>query len=175
MPDTKIRSTKATALLREDHRKVKHLFAEYEKLGEDAPADSKVELFEQMRKELTIHAQIEEEIFYPAIDELKGEDEEAGEIVAESNEEHKIVKTLLEELSGLDPEDEQYDAKVKVLTENVKHHAEEEEEEMFPFFDELPKERQDDISEQMRMRKAELESEYGEESPDDGEAGEDEE
>lgn len=160
MADTKVRSTKATAILREDHKKVKHLFSQYEKLKEDAEPDIKRGLFEEMKKELTIHATVEEEIFYPAIESLKAEDEEAGEIVSEANEEHKIVKTLLAELSELDPEDEQYNAKIKVLTENVKHHAEEEETDMFPFFEELDKERQDQISMELSERKAELTQEY---------------
>ena len=76
--------------------------------------------------------------------------------MAESQEEHKIVKTLLEELTDLGPEVEQFDAKIKVLTESVRHHAEEEVEDMFPFFDDLDKERQDEISSQMKERKAEL-------------------
>lgn len=156
MSDTKVRSTKATATLRDDHKTVKHLFSEYEKLGDGAKAETKKSLFEQMKKELTVHAAIEEEIFYPAIRELEVEDEEAGEIVNEAEEEHKIVKTLLEELSELEPDDEQFDAKIKVLTENVQHHAEEEEEEMFPYFDDLPKERQEEISDELRERKAEL-------------------
>lgn len=154
MPDTKTRSTKATALLREDHRKVRRLFSEYEDLEDDAKPEEKKALFDAMNRELTIHATIEEEIFYPAMEEVRSED--ADELVKEAEEEHKIVKTLLEELSALDPSDEQYDAKVKVLTENVRHHAEEEEEEMFPHFDDLPKERQEQISERLKFRKIEL-------------------
>ncbi len=156
MSDTKIRSMKATAALRDDHKKVKHLFSEYEKLGEKGKPEAKQKLFDEMNKELTIHATIEEEIFYPAIAELKAEDEQAGDIVNEAQEEHKIVKTLLAELSGLDPEDEQFDAKVTVLMENVRHHAGEEEKDMFPFFEDLPEERQDEVSEKLRLRKAEL-------------------
>jgi hemerythrin superfamily protein len=114
-----------------------------------------------MSVELTIHATVEEEIFYPAINERKGEDEEAGEIVNEAVEEHKIVKTLLEEISALPPEDEQFHAKVTVLIESVRHHAEEEEEDMFPYFDDLPKERQEQVSERLRLRKAELLGEVG--------------
>src|SRR6185295_10094962 len=118
--------------------------------------EAKQKLFDEMNLELTVHATIEEEIFYPAIEALKDEDEEAGDIVNEAEEEHKIVKTLLAELSELDPEAEEFDAKVTVLIENVRHHAEEEEKEMFPFFEELPQERQDEISEKMRLRKNEL-------------------
>lgn len=153
MADTKIRTRKATALLREDHRKVKKLFSEYEAL-EDEEGTEKGELFETIRQELTIHAQVEEELFYPTMEEI--DDEEVKELVLEAHEEHKIVKTLLAELSELTPEDESFDAKMKVLMESVKHHADEEEKEMFPSFDDLPKEKQDEISERLRARKTEL-------------------
>jgi hemerythrin superfamily protein len=164
MADTKVRIRKATAMLREDHRKVKKLFSEYEKL-EDGEESEKAELFQTIQKELTIHAQIEEEFFYPAL--AKSDDEETRELVLEAHEEHKIVKTLLEELSGMTPGDESFDAKMKVLIESVKHHAQEEEEDLFPCFDEdVPKESRDDISEQLRARKEVLNGgeEAGEES-----------
>ncbi|HEX7899267.1 MAG TPA: hemerythrin domain-containing protein [Planctomycetota bacterium] len=151
MSDTKIRSQKATALLREDHREVKQMFSAYEKTEVES---EKAELFEQVKSALTTHAQIEEEIFYPAL--LGVEDEECQELLMEAQEEHKIVKTLLEELSGLDPSAEQFDAKVKVLGENVEHHAEEEEKEMFPFFEQLPKEQQDEVSKMLQERKEDL-------------------
>lgn len=153
MSDTRIRIRKATALLREDHQEVKKLFSEYEDLGDDATG-RKSELFQEIEQALSIHAQIEEEIFYPAM--AKVEDEEADELVREAHEEHRIVKTLLEELSNLTPEDEDFDAKMKVLQENVLHHAEEEQEEMFPLFDDLDKEEQDRVSEQLAARKQEL-------------------
>lgn len=151
MSDTKVRVQKATALLREDHKVVKGLFSDYEKAEARA---KKHELFLEIRKELTIHATIEEEIFYPAM--LEVDDEECQELLKEAHEEHKIVKTLLEELSAMDAGDEQFDAKVKVLGENVEHHAGEEEKEMFPYFDELPKERQDEVSSQLEERKQDL-------------------
>jgi hemerythrin superfamily protein len=153
MSDTKVGARKATAILREDHRKVKKLFSEYEALqkGDD---NKKGELFETIKQELTVHAQIEEEFFYPAMQEI--EDDETKELVLEAHEEHKVVKTLLAELSEMTPQDETFDGKMKVLTESVKHHAQEEEEEMFPEFDELPKERQDEVLEQLRARKSEL-------------------
>ena len=153
MAQTKMRVKKATALLREDHRKVKKLFSEYEKL--DDGEQRKAELFQKIQKELTIHAQIEEELFYPALEKI--DDEETKELVLEAHEEHKIVKTLIAELSKMTPADEEFDAKMKVLTESVKHHAEEEEEDLFPCFDEeVPKEMRDQISDQLRARKEEL-------------------
>ena len=153
MSDTKMRVRKATALLREDHRKVKKLFSEFEDL-EDEDTTAKAELFEEIQRELTIHAQIEEEIFYPSMQQVQ--DEDVQELLLEAHEEHKIVKTLLAELSELTPEDESFEAKMKVLIEGVKHHAEEEEESLFPAFDKLPKEKQDDISEKLRERKSDL-------------------
>lgn len=154
MPDTRIRVQKATALLREDHKKVKKLFKAYEDLeGKDASGE-KLELFEQIRTELTIHAAIEEEIFYPAIDAIP--EDEAHNLIAEAQEEHKIVKQLLDELSGLEPDELEFDAKMKVLSENVLHHAEEEEKDVFPFFDDLPKGQQDHLSWELDKRKSEL-------------------
>ena len=151
MSDTKIRARKATALLREDHQGVKKLFRDFE--GSESES-AKAEIFRKIQKELTVHTQIEEEIFYPAMEDV--DDEDCQELVKEAHEEHKVVKTLLEELSSMDPSDEQFDAKVTVMGENVEHHAEEEEQEMFPYFDELPKDRQDEVSEEMSDRKREL-------------------
>jgi hemerythrin superfamily protein len=151
MADTKIRVQKATALLREDHRTVKRLFADYEDMESES---QKAELFRKIEHELTVHTQIEEEIFYPAMEEV--DDEECKDLIREAHEEHKVVKTLLEELRGMDPADEQFDAKVKVMGENVEHHAEEEESELFPFFDDLPRDRQDEVSEELGDRKKEL-------------------
>jgi hemerythrin superfamily protein len=156
MADTRIRSLKATSILRDDHRRVKELFSEIESLGSEAEPESKMELFEEIRHELDAHATIEEEIFYPAIEELRGDDEEAGRIVDEAREAHETVKMLLEELGRLEGSDESFDGKVKILAESVEQHAEEEEETMFPFFDRLPEERRDEVTEQLRSRKAEL-------------------
>jgi hemerythrin superfamily protein len=153
MADTKVRVRKATALLKEDHQKVKKLFSQFEKL--DAGRDSdRAQLFDQIKKELTVHAQIEEEIFYPAVE--RAEDEEADDLVREAHEEHRIVKTLLEELSSLSSSDPQFDAKIKVLKENVLHHAEEEQDEIFPVFDSLERMERERISELLQARKREL-------------------
>lgn len=151
---TKIRSTKATTLLREDHRKVKKLFADFDKCEEGEEARMK-ELFEEIKAALEAHTQAEEEIFYPAMQE--SEDEDVKETVLEAHEEHRVAKTLLAELSEMTPEDERFCAKMYVLAENVKHHIQEEEQELFPSFDELPRERQEEIAERLRERKAELE------------------
>src|SRR5437868_3096257 len=103
MADTKLRIHKATAVLREDHRKVKKLFSEYEKLGKK-DENEKRELFETIKQELTIHSQLEEELFYPPL--AATQEEELRELVFEAREEHQIVKTLLADLSNLTPDEE---------------------------------------------------------------------
>ena len=111
----------ALELLKQDHKKVKDLFKQVE--GVDGDKEKK-KIFGQIKSELETHARIEEEIFYPAVqkyDELKDK-------VLESVEEHKQIKTLLREIDGLAAESEKFDPKLKVLQENVEHHAEEEEE-----------------------------------------------
>lgn len=119
---------KATELLKQDHKRVKELFSQYEDL-EGSPARRK-EIVDQISRELEIHAQLEEKIFYQSFRSAR--DEDPKKIVRESFEEHKIVKTLLTELAGTNPSDPQYDAKVTVLKENVEHHVREEENELFP-------------------------------------------
>jgi hemerythrin-like domain-containing protein len=119
---------KATTMLKEDHDRVRDLFKRYDDLGERAHAE-KQRIVAELSRELEIHAQLEEKIFYPAC--LRGE-KDTKKIVRESFEEHKIVKTLLGELDRLTPNDEQFDAKVTVLKESVEHHAKEEEDDLFP-------------------------------------------
>ncbi len=153
MSDTKLRVRKATALLREDHENVKKMFSAYEEI-EEGNTEQKGELFEAIKKELTVHAQIEEEIFYPAI-EASG-DEESEDLIQEAHEEHRLVKQLLEELAEMGPESDTFDAKLKVLKDNVLHHAEEEQEEIFPCFDELDKDEREQISETLASRKQQL-------------------
>lgn len=154
MADTKLRVPKATSLLKDDHKKVKKLFAEYDKL-EDDDQEGCDRIFEEIKTELTIHAQIEEEIFYPAT--AAAQDEEARMLVSEAREEHKIVKQLLDEIESLDEGDEdECEAKMKVLKESVLHHAEEEEKELFPVFDELEREQRDQVAELLVARKREL-------------------
>jgi CBS domain-containing protein/hemerythrin superfamily protein len=118
----------AIALLKEDHKTVKQLFKRFEGLGERAHK-TKGKLVEQILRELSIHAYIEEEAFYPAVRESVAE---ADDIVLESFEEHHIVEWTLSELQAMDPKDERFDAKVTVLIELVRDHIKEEEKEMFP-------------------------------------------
>jgi hemerythrin superfamily protein len=112
-------------MLKKDHREVKDLFESL--LESDANGEDREELFQQLRQALELHSAIEEKYLYPALQEV----EETRDMALESIEEHRIVKQLLEELEDLDPEDEQWNAKLKVLMENVEHHVEEEEKELF--------------------------------------------
>ena len=113
-------------LLKNDHEKVSGIFAKLEETTERA-SKTREELFAQLKQELDVHAHIEETIFYPAI---KNE-AETREITLEGFEEHHVIKTLLRELEGQSVETEQWTAKLKVLKENVEHHVEEEEGELF--------------------------------------------
>ena len=115
----------AIALLKADHEAVSQLFAEYEKTRSLL---NKRTLVADICSSLSVHAQIEEEIFYPAVKAaLKDK-----VLVPEAAVEHAGVKALISQLEGLEPDGEMYDAKVKVLSEYVKHHVKEEQNEMFP-------------------------------------------
>ena len=143
----------AIEMLKEDHRKVEKLFEEFEETGERA-YETKAGLAEQIIRELRIHSQLEEEIFYPA---ARGAQSETTEQVKEAIEEHHVVDQLLEEIEGMQPQDEQYDAKVTVLKENVEHHVEEEEGELFKEARKgVGEERLQELAEQMRALKERL-------------------
>ena len=115
----------ATALLRADHKKVDELFQQYEKTR---ASTRKRALVAQICLELSIHAQVEEEIFYPAVQAaLKDK-----ELVPEARVEHATLKELIAQVKDKAPEGEMFDAKIKVLSEYVKHHVKEEQTEMFP-------------------------------------------
>jgi hypothetical protein len=116
----------AFQLLKEDHQKVSGIFQQLEPTTERAEK-TRTELFARLKDELDVHARIEETIFYPAIKQ----EAETREIVLEGFEEHHVVKMLLKELEALPVDTEQWTAKLKVLQENVEHHVEEEEGEMF--------------------------------------------
>ena len=118
----------AIVLLKNDHREVEKLFKKFEKLGDGAHT-AKRAVVDQIIEELSVHAAIEEQHFYPAV---RDADPEVEDDVLEGLEEHHIVKWVLSELQDLDPRNERFDAKVTVLIENVRHHVEEEEGEMFP-------------------------------------------
>ncbi len=118
----------AITLLKQDHKTVEGLFKKFEKTGEGAKKAQK-DLADKMVEELSVHASIEEDIFYPAVREALEEEEDT---ILEAIEEHRVMKFVLSEIDALDPEAENYRAKVIVLIESVRHHVEEEEKELFP-------------------------------------------
>lgn len=147
----------AVQLLMADHAEVKPLFKQYEQLVEDeADDEEKQELAEQICDLLTVHATIEEEIFYPAAQEAL----EEPDLVDEATVEHASAKDLIAQIQEGSPADELYDAKVKVLGEYIEHHVKEEEKEMFP----MAKKSSMDLKalgEQLVARKQELLDELG--------------
>lgn len=148
-------SQDAISLLKADHKAVEKLFKEFESLKEDEDMqDEKVDLVAQICKELKIHTQIEEEIFYPA---ARGSIEES-DLLDEAKVEHASAKDLIEQLESMKPDEEYYDAKVTVLGEYVMHHVQEEEKEMFPKVKKTELDLQD-LGEQMAQRKEDLEEE----------------
>jgi hypothetical protein len=147
------RDKDAVALLKSDHRAVEKLFSQYETArGEDR----KAQLAQQICLELRIHMAIEEEIFYPTSrDFLKDED-----IVNEAVVEHQSARELIEQIEGMEPADEMYDAKVTVLQELIEHHVTEEEKEFFPQTQKTEMDMKA-IGEQLAQRKEELMDEMG--------------
>lgn len=149
----KSRTMDAVALLKADHRKVEDLFETYEK---SKSKSAKVRLAQQICLELTIHATIEEEIFYPGV---KGQVED--DMLDEAYVEHDGAKVLIGELLAGTPDDDFYDAKVKVLSEEIKHHVKEEEQ-RDGIFAQAKKAGVDmaQLGEQLAARKAELMKEF---------------
>jgi hemerythrin superfamily protein len=122
-------STDAVALLTADHEEVKQLFKQYEKLVDaQSSDDGKALLAQQICTRLTVHATTEEEILYPAARAALDDEE----LVDEATVEHASIKELITQILQSSPDDDLYDAKVKVLGEHVDHHVKEEEDELFP-------------------------------------------
>ncbi|MGZ4993729.1 MAG: hemerythrin domain-containing protein [Methylobacter sp.] len=115
----------ATVLLKADHKLVSNLFSEYEEAHSKA---KKKKIVEQICNELTVHAQIEEEIFYPAVKQALKD----NELIPEARVEHATLKSLISQVEGIEPDGEMFDATIKVLQEYVKHHVKEEQNEIFP-------------------------------------------
>ncbi|HVF36707.1 MAG TPA: hemerythrin domain-containing protein [Sphingomicrobium sp.] len=145
----------AVALLKQDHRTVEDLFAQFEKAGGDG---RKQKLAQQICLELSVHATIEEEIFYPAC-EGKIED---GDLLKEAYVEHDGAKVLIAEILGGAPSDEFYDSKVKVLQEQIEHHVEEEEKRLEGLFSQAREAGldMDALGEQLASRKQELTAQF---------------
>jgi hypothetical protein len=143
----------AVALLKQDHREVEDLFAQYEKASGEG---RKQKLATQICTELSIHAEIEEEIFYPACEGKVDED-----LLKESYVEHDGAKVLIAEIIAGEPDDEFYDAKVKVLQEQIEHHVQEEERRLEGLFSQARKAGldMDALGEKLAARKAQLKAE----------------
>jgi hemerythrin superfamily protein len=118
----------AIAMLMADHKKVKKLFSDFNKLKEEGSDEDKSAIVYQICNELKIHTELEEEIFYPAV--RKAIDD--SDLMDEALVEHAGAKDLIAQLEDASPDDDLYDAKVSVLGEQIDHHVKEEEGEMFP-------------------------------------------
>ena len=150
------KSQDAVAMLAADHKKVKGLFEDFKNLkSHENSGEAKAALVLQICQELTVHAQLEEEIFYPAVREAI-EDEA---LMDEAAVEHACAEELIAQLESMDPEDDLYDAKVTVLGEQIDHHVKEEEGDMFV---KAKKSKVDTraLGEQMARRKTELMAEF---------------
>ena len=147
----------AIELLMSDHRKVEELFDRFEQ-EKEADEGTRREIAQQICNELTIHAQVEEELFYPWLRENL--DDEDMEMVEEAQVEHNSAKELIAQLESASEIDEQYNAKVKVLGEYIKHHVNEEENEIFPKVSD-EQEELDELGQEMSSRKGELKEEMG--------------
>jgi hemerythrin superfamily protein len=120
------KSRDALEMLEEDHRKVEELFDEYDEVERDNRRRG--ELAHEICDELTVHTQLEEEIFYPQAREATKDNELIDEAIAE----HAAAKRLIEEIKEMEPGEDLFDTKIRVLEETVKRHIQEEEEELFP-------------------------------------------
>ena len=124
-PEEAPKPKEAISLLRADHKLVSDLFEEYEKARSSS---KKKALVKQICTELSVHAQIEEEIFYPAAKQALRD----KELIPEATVEHATLKELIAQVEGIEPDGEMFDAKIKVMSEYVKHHVKEEQNEIFP-------------------------------------------
>lgn len=120
------KKTDAVSMLRADHADVKALFLAFDKLKSDGPR--KASIVNQICDALTIHARLEEEVFYPAVRSVVRDDA----LMDEADVEHQGAKALIDQLREMSPGDDLYDAKVTVLKEYIEHHVKEEQSEMFP-------------------------------------------
>jgi len=143
-------SADAIAMLKADHQKVRKLFEEY-----DAAADRDIRrsVANLVFVELETHAQLEKNIFYPAVNE---ETEEGPELVKEAMREHQIMKELIQALRDMPPDMKAFDAKFHELRRNVEHHLEEEESEMFPLAEEELEDEMQELRDEMQELKAQL-------------------
>ena len=148
----------AIELLMADHRKVEDLFEQYDAEKEEGDDHTKRRIANRICGELTAHAQVEEEFFYPWLRENLDEDD--MEMLEEAQVEHNGAKDLIAQIESAGDIDATYDAKVKVLSEYIKHHVKEEENEIFPEVS-SQKDELDELGQEMTARKEELIEELG--------------
>lgn len=157
------------SLLKEDHQKVQKLFEEFQKLhDQEGDSEELHALAEQICTELTIHAQVEEELFYPALRERI----EEQDLLDEARVEHESARMLIEMIESEEGDEELFAARVIVLGEYVNHHIEEEQKEIFPAAKKAKLDAEA-LAESIRTRKEELQAEMGMTSEDDVEDMED--
>lgn len=147
---------KATDLLKKDHETVKKMFSEFEKTGDKA-RQKRLSLAEEISEELRVHAAIEEEIFYPAVKSVH--DKQAKFDIEEALQEHKQIKAAIADILKASGQEPAFGAKMKVLQEDVEHHADEEEKETFKEAQKLGNERLQELGQKMQEKKGLLQSE----------------
>ena len=140
----------AIAMLKADHQRVKDLFVQYEAAEN---VETKRSLADQVFRELDTHAQLEENVFYPTVNE---ETDAGPELVRDSLEEHQTMKQLILALRDIAHDTEEFDTKFHELMHHVEHHVEEEEAEMFPLAEQELAEDLDDMKDEMQELKADL-------------------
>ena len=157
--------------LKEDHKRVKQAFRAAEKLDAEEDGEELKAIVDQTCAELEVHAQLEEEFFYPAAREALKE----ADLVDEAEVEHGSAKALIAQLRAMSPEDEKYAATFKVLGEYINHHVKEEETEMFPALQGRPGVQWEEVQQQMMARREQLMAEMGLAEEADEEEQEDDE
>jgi len=152
MDNEEMEAQDAISLLMSDHEKVQQLFQEFEDIKDDEEMeDEKADLVQQICQELTMHAQIEEDIFYPAMRDAIDEQD----LLDEANVEHDTARYLISQLESMSPGDDLFDAKVCVLGDVVNHHIQEEQDEIFSKAQDADLDL-DALGQQLQQRKQEL-------------------
>jgi len=164
-PTATKKSNDAIAMLKADHAKVKNLFKEFDQLHKAESDDEAEQVAKQICNELTIHATVEEELFYPEVRDAIGDED----LMDEAEVEHAGAKELIAQIESMTSADDKYAAKVTVLGEYIDHHVKEEEGEMFPKAEKTDLDLEE-LGARMLARKQELKAEMGIE--DEGEEGE---
>jgi len=155
---TEVATQDAISLLKADHREAEDLFAQYERAKEADKTEEKYEIARKVCAALLIHMQVEESIFYPAA--RAALDEEGDDLLNEAEVEHNGAKDLIKQLGETQADDPMFDAKVKVLSEQIEHHVEEEETELFPKLKKTSLDL-DDLGKKMAVAKEDLQERLG--------------